>query len=158
VQQTGSLEVANRIVSDEMDLLRRLCIELEAVKDLQKRFPAEMRESLTARSVSTLDGLALDHLDAARQVWLELERNGGPLLAAIGSPAGESAEASAPCGEWYRLQAPPAAAAQRLEDLFARAFTTLAGAPSDISEQSIVAELPGLRAKLTAQLAEGCLR
>lgn len=158
VQQTGSLEVANRIVSDEMDLLRRLCIELDAVKDLQKRFPVEMRESLMPRSVSTLDGLVLDHLDAARQVWLELERNGAPLLAALGSPVDESAGAGASCGDWYRLQAAPAAAAQRLEDLFARAFTALAGAPSDISEQSIVAELPGLRAKLTAQLAEGCLR
>jgi hypothetical protein len=158
VQQTGSLEVANRIVSDQMGLLRRLCIELDAVKDLEKRFPAEMRGSLPARSLNTLDGLVLDHLDAARQVWLELERNAAPLLAAMGTPAGELTKATASCGEWYRLQDLPTEAAQRLEDLYARAFTTLAGAPSEVTQQSIVAELPELRAKMAAELAEGCLR
>jgi hypothetical protein len=158
VERTGSLEIANRIVSDQMDLLRRLCIELEAAQSLEKRFPAEIRSSLPPRSLSRLDGLALDHLDAARHVWLELERNTGPLLVAVGAPARDVADTATSCGEWYRPRALPTDAAQRFEDLYARAFTALAGAPSDISQQSIVAELPELRAKLKAELAEGCLR
>jgi hypothetical protein len=158
VQQTGSLEIANRIVSDQMELLRRLCIELEAVKNLEERFPAEVRESLPPRWLSRLDGLALDHLDAARHVWVELERNTGPLLAAMGTPSEDLTKIAAPCGAWYRVQELPVDAAERLEDLYTRAFTTSAGAPSDVSEQSIVTELPQLRSKMTAQLAEGCVR
>jgi hypothetical protein len=158
VQQTGELEIANRIVSDQMELLRRLCIELDAVKDLEKRFPAEMRQSLPARSLKRLDGLALDHLDVARQAWRELELNALPLISAMGTSAGKAGSGLASCGEWYRPQAMPADAADRLEDLYARAFTALAGAPADITQQSIVAELPELRAKLSAELAEGCLR
>jgi hypothetical protein len=158
VKQTGSLDIANRIVSEQMDLLGRLCIELDAVKNLETRFPREMRQSLPPRSLSRLDGLALDHLDAARHVWLELERNTAPLLAAIGTPAQVGPHFATSCGEWYRSQALGADEAQRLEDLYTRAFIALAGAPSDISEQSVVAELPQLRAKLAAELAEGCLR
>jgi hypothetical protein len=158
VEQTGSLEIANRIVSDQMDLLRRLCIELEAARGLEKRFPAEIRSSLPPRSLNRLDGLALDHLGAARHVWLELDWNTGPLLVAVGAPAQVVAGSETSCGQWYRSQGLPADAAERLEDLYARAFTTLAGAPSDISQQSIVAEIPELRAKLKAELAEGCLR
>ena len=158
VQQTGSLEIANRIVSEQMDLLRRLCIELAAVKNLETRFPREMHQSLPPRSLSRLYGLALDHLDAARHVWLELERNTAPLLAAIGTPAQVGPRFATSCGEWYRSQALGADEAQRLEDLYTRAFIALAGAPSDISEQSVVAELPQLRARLAAELAEGCLR
>ena len=158
VKQTGSLDIANRIVSEQMDLLGRLCIELDAVKNLETRFPREMRQSLPPRSLSRLDGLSLDHLDAARHVWLELERNTAPLLAAIGTPAQVGPHFATSCGEWYRSQALGADEAQRLEDLYTRAFIALAGAPSDISEQSVVAELPQLRAKLAAELAEGCLR
>jgi len=158
VQQTGSLEIANRIVSDQMELLRRLCIELEAVKNLEERFPAEMRESLPPRSLNRLDGLALDHLDAARHVWLELERNTAPLLAVIGAPAREAAGSPASCGVWYRPEALPTDAAQRLEDLYTRAFTTSAGAPSEVSQESIVTELPRLRSRMAAELAEGCVR
>lgn len=158
VQQTGELEIANRIVSEQMDLLRRLCIELEALKDLDQRFPVEVRESLPARSLDRLDGLALDHLDAARQVWQELERNAPPLLSAMAAASETGSTTGATCGEWYRPQAIPAESAERLEDLYSRAFTALAGAPADISQQNIVAELPELRAKLTAQLSEGCLR
>lgn len=158
VQQTGELEIANRIVLDQMELLRRLCIELEAVRDLGKRFPVEMRSSLAARSLNRLDGLALDHLDAARQVWRALEQNAAPLLSAIGASNEQAAKAAATCGEWLRSPATSVDAAERLEDLFARAFTEIAGAPEGISQQSIVAEVPVLRARLTAQLAEGCLR
>lgn len=157
VEQTGSLEIANRIVSDQMALLRRLCIELEALRDLEKRFPEPVRESLPARSLVRLDALALDHLDAARQVWTELERNATPLVASIGGSS-ETAKQGSFCGEWYHLPATPAAAAERLEDLYARAFTTLAGATADVSGAAVVAEIPQLRAKLSADLAEGCLR
>ena len=128
------------------------------MKNLETRFPREMHQSLPPRSLSRLDGLALDHLDAARHVWLELERNTAPLLAAIGTPAQAGARFAPSCGEWYRSQALGADEAQRLEDLYTRAFIALAGAPSDISEQSVVAELPQLRARLAAELAEGCLR
>jgi hypothetical protein len=140
-----------------MDLLRRLCIEVDAVKRLGTRFPADTRESLSPRSLRVLDGLALDHLDAARHVWLELEQNAVPLLAAAGVSQRQDAGSVASCGEWYRSQSLAADSAQRLEDLYARAFIALAGAPSDISEAEIVAELPGLRAKLTGELAAGCL-
>lgn len=158
VEQTGSLDIANRIVSDQMDLLRHLCIELKAMKSLEQRFPAEVRQLLPARAVSRLDGLALDHLDAARHYWLELERNASPLIAAMGAPAGNPAEEAASCGAWYRLQQWPSAAAERMEDLYTRAFTTSAGAPADVSQDSIVAELPQLRSKIAADLAEGCVR
>jgi hypothetical protein len=158
VDQTGGLDVANRVVSDHMDLLRRLCIELEAVRDLEKRFPAGMRASLPARSINRLDGLALDHLDAARQVWRDLEQNAPPLLSAMQASNAKAGQVSAVCGEWYLPNGMPTDAAERMEDLFARAFTALAGAPADISQQSVVAEVPELRARLTAQLAAGCLR
>jgi len=157
VQQTGDLDIANRVVSDHMALLRRLCIELEAVKDLEKRFPVEVRAWLPARSLNQLDGLALDHLDAARQVWRELEQNAPPLLSAMEASNQNAGRAPVTCGEWHRPDAIPAGAAERLEDLFARAFTALAGAPANISQQSIVAEVPELRARVTAELAEGCL-
>jgi hypothetical protein len=158
VQQTGSLDIANRIVSDQMDLLRHLCIELGAVKSLEQRFPSEVRQLLPPRSLSRLDALALDHLDAARHYWLELERNASPLLSAMRTSAGEPANVAASCGAWYRLQERPVDAAERLEDLYTRAFTTSAGAPSDVSQESIVVELPQLRSKLAAELAEGCVR
>jgi hypothetical protein len=158
VQQTGSLDIANRIVSEQMSLLRRLCIELASVKNLLTRFPREIRQSLPPRSLNRLDGLALDHLNAARHIWLELEQNEDPLLAAIGTPAQVGARLATSCGEWYRSQAVGADEAERLEDLYTRAFIALAGAHSDISEQSVVAELPQLRARLAAELAEGCLR
>jgi hypothetical protein len=158
IEQTGSLDIANKIVSDQMDLLRRLCIELEATQSLEKRFPLEVRELLPPRSLNRLDGLALDHLDAARHFWLELERNAVPLLAAIGIPSGDPTRAMAPCGAWYRSGELPVDTGQRMEDLYTRAFTTSAGTPSDVSEQSITTELPQLRSKMTAQLAEGCVR
>ena len=158
VEQTGGLDIANRVVSDHMDLLRRLCIELEAVKDLEKRFPAETRAALSGSSLARLDGLALDHLDAARQVWRELELNAPPLLAAMQASSANMAGPAAVCGKWYLPPGLPSDAAERLEDLFARAFTALAGAPANISQQSVVAEVPELRARLTAELAVGCLR
>lgn len=157
VQQTGSLDIANRMVSDQMDLLRRLCIELASLKNLEKRFPVEMRQFLSQRSSNTLDGLALDHLDAARHYWVDLERNAVPLLAAMGASSGRPGQFAASCGAWYRLQEPPVEAAERMEDLYTRAFTTSAGTPSDVSQESIVTELPQLRSKMTAQLAEGCV-
>jgi len=158
VQQTGSLEIANRIVSDQMDLLRHLCIELAAVKSLGERFPSEVRQGLPPRSLNRLDGLALDHLDAARHYWLELERNTSPLLSAMRISAGAPANVAVSCGAWYRLPERPVDAAERLEDFYTRAFTTSAGAPSDVSQESIVAELPQLRSTLAAELAEGCVR
>ena len=157
VQQTGSLEIANRIVSDQMDLLRHLCIELAAVKSLEERFPSDVRQVLPSRSLNILDGLALDHLDAARHYWAELERNTSPLLSAMKISAGDPANVAVSCGAWYRLQERPVDAAERLEDFFTRAFTTSAGAPSDVSQESIVAELPQLRSTLAAELAEGCV-
>lgn len=157
VEQAGSLDVANRIVSDQMELLRRLCIELDAVRDLAKRFPDAVRASLPPQSVGRVDALAMDHLDAARQVWAELERNAPPLLMSIGVAGAISREQSS-CGEWYVVPAGPASAAERLEDLYARAFTKLAGAAADISQDEVVAELPRLRAKLSAEFADGCLR
>jgi hypothetical protein len=159
IKQTGTLEIANRILSKQMDLLRRLRIELEALQDLNRRFPSEVRQGLPQGSLSRLDGLALDHLDAARQVWRELERNASPFLSATGTAelAG-TANVSPKCSAWNRAEGVPANEAERLEDLYARAFTTLAGAPADISQDSIVAELPLLRTKLAAALAEGCLR
>jgi hypothetical protein len=141
-----------------MDLLRRLSIELDNVENLEARFPEPIRGLLPPRSLSRLDGLALDHLDAARQVWADLERNAPPLLAVMGAPNSQPASSNEACGAWYRPYAVSSQAAHRLEDLFARAFTTLAGAPSDISEASILAEIPGLHAKLKAKLAEGCVR
>ena len=158
VQQTGSLEMANRIVSEQMDLLRLLCIELDALKSLGERFPSEVRQVLPPRSLNRLDGLALDHLDAARHYWLELERNTSPLLSAMRISTGDPANVAVSCGAWYRLQDRPVDAAERLEDFYTRAFTTSAGAPSDISQEAIVAELPQLRSKLAAELAEGCVR
>lgn len=158
VQQTGSLEIANRIVSDQMDLLRHLCIELAAIKSLEQRFPSETRQLLPPRSLNRLDGLALDHLDAARHYWLELERNSSPLLSAMKTSGAAPANVAVSCGAWYRLQERPVGAAERLEDLYTRAFTTSAGAPSDVSQESIVVELPQLRSELAAELAEGCVR
>jgi hypothetical protein len=160
IEETGSPAAANLLISRHMDSLRQLAVELGAVERLARRFPLGTRNELSLSGRSRLDALALDHLASARRSWADAEQYSALLLAAIGAPEPRNSSASEEeaCGEWHHRYAPPAETAWRLEELFARAFTTLAGAPpSSVSEGSIGSEVVLLRAKLARMLSEGCL-
>ena len=158
-EKTGSGVAANLLVSRQMDLLRRFAVELSAVERLGRRFPGVDREALPAAARNRLDALAGDHLALARRLWAEMDQYADLVLTAIGASASPDSGAleKQDCREWYRLRAPVADTAWRLEEILARSFTTVAGAPmNDISEESVRAEVPLLRASLARTLAEGC--
>jgi hypothetical protein len=159
-EKTGSSMAANLLVSRQMDLLRGLAVELSAVERLAHRFPSNGRDALPVTARDRLDSLALDHLASARRLWAEMDPYAALLLGAIGASAPSETDvvASKSCGAWYERRVPVADSAYRLEELLARSFTTVAGEPmNDISEESVRAEAPVLRASLTRELAAGCL-
>jgi len=146
----GSTEIANGIVSKQMDLLWELRVESGAAAELARRFPRENSQKL--------DALALDHLNAAGRAWAAMRETAGPMLAAIGvsSSIGESNEA---CADWRSRSISSAGAARRLAELYTRAFTLSASAPNDeISEETVRKEVPGLRSNLALAFSGGCLR
>jgi hypothetical protein len=160
IERTGSPAAANILVSRQLDSLRQVAVELGAVDRLARRFPGGARNELTQSGRNRLDALALDHLTSARQAWAETEQYSALMLGVIGAPErlDSSSSDEGACGEWHRMDASPTEAAWRLENLFARAFTTLAGAPpSSVSESSMGSEVALLRAKLARTLSEGCL-
>jgi hypothetical protein len=159
IHLANSPDAANELVTRHMDLLGQLAIELLSVESLSNRFPEHVRTALSPQARSRLDALAFDHLTSARRLWNELDRNGAPLSAAIAAPVDNQADVKQQvCSEWYRPESVPAPAARRLEELYARAFTTsMVNAPSGISKESIRNEVGGLRAQLAQHLAEGCL-
>jgi hypothetical protein len=137
-----------------------LAVELSAVERLARRFPSDAREALPGATRDRLDYLALDHLASARRLWAETDQYASLLLGTIGASSSSDTGVleSKHCGEWYERRAPVADTAWRLEELLARSFTTVAGEPmNDISEESVRAEAPVLRAALTRELAAGCL-
>jgi hypothetical protein len=159
IHLANSPEAANELVTRHMDLLGQLAIELRAVESLSNRFPEHVRTALSPQARKRLDALAFDHLTSARRLWHELERSDAPLSAAIATPVDGQADVNQQvCSEWYRPESVPVPVARRLEELYARAFTTsMVNAPSGISKESIRNEVGALRAQLAQHLAEGCL-
>src|SRR5262249_54406541 len=127
IREAPSPAVANQQVRRQLGLLGQLVTELASAARLSERFPDRVPSALAPKALKQLDALALDYLTAGRLVWLEQEEGDLPLAAVITArgASGESDAGRAVCGEWYRSQSIPVQAARRLEDLYARAFTTL---------------------------------
>jgi hypothetical protein len=153
VATTGSLPAANLIVSRHLELLRRLKSETASLQALTQRFPEPLQQELSPESRQQLDGLRLDHLDAARHYWTQTADSSTILLSTIGAAA--SGDSPADSCQWPRAAEELAFAARRIEELYSRAFTVVAGADTALrwmTKGSLREEIASLHAALSTSL------
>ncbi|MBI4906323.1 MAG: hypothetical protein HY820_22005 [Acidobacteria bacterium] len=157
---TGSAAIATRIVSYQLDNLRRMKLELAAIADLNRRFPPALRRALATPAQQRLDAMGEQHLSSARRYWAAFEATSGPLLAVVGVPVSRDQSPDSRVCDWAGATG-LASTARRMDDLFSRAFTTVAFTTvaggedtlSAISGESLRGQLSTVHSQLAAALA-----
>jgi anti-sigma factor ChrR (cupin superfamily) len=161
VTASGSLHAANLVVSRHLDLLRRMKTELNALADLTSHFPTSREADLTDPARARLRALQQSYFDGARHVWQQLTPASPLFLQAMGvaSPAAaQPAPATHSCA-WPQTAADLAFGARRLEELYSRAFTTVAGADTSLrwmSRGALREETAALSAALAHSFSDTC--
>ncbi len=161
VTACGSLHAANLVVSRHLDLLRRMKTELGALADLTNHFPGSREAGLSEPARARLRALQQSYFDGAREVWRRLTPAFPLFLQAIGVASSASAQpAPAPltCA-WPQTAADLAFGARRLEELYLRAFTTVAGADTSLRWMSrgvLREETEALSAALAHSFSDTC--
>lgn len=154
VSLTGSLSGANALASQPLALLRRLQVELAAMRHLELRFPADVRLALSAEAREQLDALTREHFESAQALWKQTSASSALLLSAMG--------AGAPEAEGCRVRESAQDllfAARRMEELYARAFTAVAGVDAPLrwmTKGALREEAVSLLAVLSESFAENC--
>lgn len=158
VQMVGNERAANLMVSAQHAALRRVLVETAALADLTRRFPAAARSTLSPQAATRLERLGEAHRGAARVAWAQVDANSSPLLAAAGVKVPTVAGDGALC-QWTGGGTSLANSVARLEEIYSRGFTALAGGSPDLRQISPVGwrqELTGLHATVGASLAGNC--
>jgi hypothetical protein len=158
VTLVGQERAANLMVSAQHAALHRVSVETAALADLAHRFPAASRAELPPATAARLEQLGEAHWQAARTAWAQAEANSRPLLTAAGVAAGSTNTVPAIC-RWTGASANLATTAARLEELYSRGFTALAGghpALMQLSPAGWQEEFRGLHATVGAALAGHC--
>lgn len=161
VTSSGSLHAANLVVSRHLDLLRRMKTELYALDELTSRFPTSREADLPDAARARLRTLQQSYFDGARQVWQQLTPASPLFLRAMGvaSPASAlPAQPIRPC-VWPQTAADLVFGARRLEELYSRAFTTVAGADTSLrwmSRGALREETAALTAALAHSFSDTC--
>ncbi len=158
VQMVGRERAANLVVSAQHAALRRVLVEVAALADLAQRFPDAARSALSPQAAARLNRLGEAHRQAARLAWAQVDANSRPLLAATGVELPEQSAAGALC-RWDGTATLLASSVSRLEELYSRGFTALAGGSPDLGQISPFnwrQEIVGLHANVGAALAGKC--
>lgn len=155
----GSLPVANLIAGRQMEALRRLRSDLVSLEDLAVRFPEDARRSLSPVAETRLLGLSRGYYDDARRTWLESISSSRRLLGALGIQPGSGEQSTPRACEWPQSAHDLAFGARRLEELYSRAFTSVAGAGTALrwmSKGALREEVATLHAALSDLFQENC--
>lgn len=155
----GSLPVANLIAGGQMEALRRLRSDLVALDDLAIRFPVEARLALSPVAETRLLDLSRGYYDEARRTWMESISSSRTLLGALGVQSDGLEPAMHRACEWPQSAHDLAFGARRLEELYSRAFTAVAGASTALrwmSKGALREEAATLHAALSDLFEQNC--
>jgi hypothetical protein len=155
----GSLPVANLLAVRQMESLRRMKSELVSLEDLTLRFPEDTRRALSPAAEARLRNLMRGYFDEARRTWAESISSSRLLLSALGIQTdGLELPVQHSC-EWPRSAHDLAFGVRRLEELYSRAFTSVAGADTALrwlSRGALREEVAALYGALSDLFEESC--
>jgi len=158
VRAVGREGAANLMVSAQHAALRRVLVETAALADLAQRFPKSARSTLSPEASARLDRLGEAHRTAARLAWEQANTHSRSLLAAAEVQISAAGGVGAVC-HWAEAGSTLAGSVARLEELYSRGFTALAGGSPDlrqISPGDWRPEFVGLHQTIGAALAGNC--
>jgi len=155
----GSLPVANLLTGRQMESLRRMKSDLVSLEDLTLRFPEDTRRALSPAADARLRNLMRGYFDEARRTWVESISSSALLLGALGIQADGLEPTVGHACEWPQSAHDLAFGARRLEELYSRAFTSVAGADTALrwlSKGALREEVATLHGALSDLFEENC--